>query len=182
MKIFPVLLGLLLSATASSAQSLAEIAEKERQRREKLPPSKVIRDADLAASGGKGVSIAGKEAGADIRAPEVAPIEPIEEDPESDWPRVFASCQARFDAAKAVRDEKMDLIVTGLPIGADLKPIPCYRIRAREFLPGWIRYAIDCETLENEVKEQEALMKEIQEECLNEARIRNIPPGAARLQ
>ena len=62
-----------------------------------------------------------------------------------------------------------------------MERIACARIMRLEFTPGWIRYAIDCERLEEEVREQEAEMRQIQEECFNEARIRNIPPGEARL-
>ena len=45
-----VLICLAVTAAILSAQSLAEIAEQEKKRREKLPPSKVVRDQDLAAS------------------------------------------------------------------------------------------------------------------------------------
>lgn len=173
---------LVVAAAIVSAQSLAELAEKEKKRREKLPPSKVIRDDDLRSSGsGASVSEMGTE-GAD--SPALDPpqdAESVHEEMQSDWPEVFAACRSRYDAAKALRDQKLDLIVTGLPIGTDLERIPCARIMTNEFTPGWVRYAIDCERLEEEVKEQEAEMRQIQDECRNEARIRNIPPGEARL-
>ena len=162
-----------------SAQSLAEIAEKERKRRESLPQSKVIRNEDLAVSRGRAsVSEIGS---ASERTDSPAAEAATQEEPASDWPRVLASCRSRYQAAKDARDEKRDLIVTGLPIGTDLQRIPCARIMRNEFVPGWVRYAIDCERLEEEVREQEAEMRAIQEECLNEARIRNVPPGEARL-
>ena len=173
-----VLVSLVVTAAILSAQSLAEIAEQERKRREKLPPSEVIRDADLIASG-ENASVS--EMGTDSEVADFPIPEPAEERTESDWPSIFAGCRSRYDAAKAVRDEKQDLIVTGLPIGTDLGRIPCARIMILEFTPGWIRYAIDCERLEEEVREQETEMHQIQEECFNEARIRNIPPGEARL-
>jgi hypothetical protein len=174
----PVLVCLVVTAAILSAQSLAEIAEQEKRRREKLPPSKVIRDEDLIVSGENAFV---SEMGTDSDVADFPIPEPAEEKPESDWPSVFASCRSRYDGAKAVRDQKQDLIVTGLPIGTDLGRIPCARIMILEFTPGWIRYAIDCERLEEEVREQEAEMRQIQEECFNEARIRNIPPGEARL-
>jgi len=183
MRTLPLLVCLAVTASVSSAQSLAEIAEKEKERRQKLPRSKVIRDQDLATAKGN-LSVTGSEAEpetVDTAASEPAPAAPVEEEPESDWPRVFASCRSRYDAAKAVRDQKQDLIVNGLPIGTDLERIPCSRILINEFMPGWIQYALDCERLQEEMKAQEAVMKEIQEECLNEARIRNIPPGQARV-
>ena len=172
-----VLVSLVVTAAILSPQSLAEIAEQEKKRREKLPPSKVIRDDDLTVSGSGSVS----EMGTASEVTDFPTPAPAEQDTESDWPSVIAGCRSRYDAAKAVRDEKQDLIVTGLPIGTDLGRIPCARIMILEFTPGWIRYAIDCERIEEEVREQEAEMREIQEECFNEARIRNIPPGEARL-
>ena len=183
MRTLCVLICLAVTASVATAQSLAEIAEKEKERRRKLPASKVIRDQDLATAQGN-VSVTGSEAepeSVDTAAAEPTPAAPVEEEPESDWPRVFASCRSRYDAAKADRDQKQDLIVNGLPIGTDLERIPCSRIMINEFMPGWIQYAIDCERLQEEMKAQEAVMKEIQEECLNEARIRNIPLGEARL-
>ena len=183
MRSFSLLLGLFLIAGICFAQSLAEVAEREKERRQNLLPSKVIRDEDLEASGGEKVSLAGKETdqrtvaeildGEDGRPDEAS---------ESDWPEVLADCQARYDTAKNARNERLYLIQKGLPIGADLERIPCSMINARGFLPGWIRYSIDCERLAEEVQEKQALMDEIQEECLNEARIRSVPPGAARLQ
>ena len=183
MRFLSLLLGLFLIAGVCFAQSLAEVAEKERERRQKLPPGKVIRDEDLEASEGKTVSLAGKQT--DQRT--VAEILDGEDGPpddasDSDWPEVLADCQTRYDAAKHARNERLYLIQKGLPIGADLERIPCSVINARGFLPGWIRYSIDCERLAEEVKEKQAMMDEIQEECLNEARIRSVPPGAARLQ
>ena len=180
MRTLCVLICLAVTASVSTAQSLAEIAEKEKERRRKLPASKVIRDQDLATAQGN-VSVTGSEAEPESIDTAPTPAAPVEEEPESDWPRVFASCRSRYDAAKAVRDQKQDLIVNGLPIGTDLERIPCSRIMINEFMPGWIQYAIDCERLQEEMKAQETVMVEIQEECLNEARIRNIPPGGARL-
>ena len=183
MRFVSLLLGLLFIAGVCFAQSLAEVAEKEKERRQKLPPGTVIRDEDLEASGEKPASLAEKET--DQRT--VAEIldgedgRPDEAD-ESDWPEVWADCQARYGAAENARNERLYLIQKGLPIGADLERIPCSVINARGFLPGWIRYSIDCERLAEEVKEKQALMDEIQEECFNEARIRSVPPGAARLQ
>lgn len=174
-----VLVCLAAIAAALSAQSLAEIAERERKRRENLPPSKVIRDEDLRDAGdGSFSQIGSHPETTDFPPPEVAAAE---EETESDWPRVLADCRARYDAAKAVRDQKRDLIVNGLPIGTDLEPIPCARIMRNEFTPGWIRYAIDCERIAAELREHEEEMHQIQEECHNEARIRNVPPGEARL-
>jgi len=180
MRTLCVLICLAVTASVSTAQSLAEIAEKEKERRRKLPASKVIRDQDLATAQGN-VSVTGSEAEPESIDTAPTPAAPVEEEPESDWPRVFASCRSRYDAAKADRDQKQDLIVNGLPIGTDLERIPCSRIMINEFMPGWIQYAIDCERLQEEMKVQEAVMVAIQEECLNEARIRNIPPGEARL-
>ena len=173
-----LLVCLVATVAILSAQSLAEVAKQERKRREKLPPSEVVRDEDLIASG-ENASVS--EMGTDSEVAAFPIPEPAEERTASDWPSIFANCRSRYDAAKAVRDEKQDLIVTGLPIGTDLGRIPCARIMILEFTPGWIRYAIDCERLEEEVDEQEAEMRLIQEECFNEARIRNIPPGEARL-
>jgi hypothetical protein len=169
----------LVTSAVLSAQSLGEIAEREKKRREKLPPTKVIRDEDLTSSGG-----AVSEMGTDSESPITPPPAPLasdEEESESDWPSVFADCRTRYDAAKALRDQKLDLIVTGLPIGTDLERIPCSVIMSREFMPGWIQYSFDCERLEKEASEHEAEMRAIQDECLNEARIRSIPPGEARL-
>ena len=174
-------LGLFLIAGISFAQSLAEVAEKERQRRQKLPPGDVIRDEDLEASGGKTVSLAEKETDQRTVA-EILDGDKPENDEASDWPEVWADCQARYAAAENARNERLYLIQKGLPIGADLERIPCSVINTRGFLPGWIRYSIDCERLAEEVKEKQAQMDEIQEECLNEARIRSVSPGAARLQ
>ena len=177
------LLSLSLIAGIGYAQSLAEVAEKERERREKLPPSKVIRDEDLAASGGRTLSLTGKE-GDQRTVAEILDGEDAEaeEEPTSDWPQVLADCPARYDAAEHARNERLYLIQKGLPIGADLERIPCSVINSRGFIPGWVRHALDCERLAEEAKEKQALMDQIQEECLNEARIRSVPPGAARLQ
>jgi hypothetical protein len=178
MKVLSVLL-LLLTTTVLSAQSLAEIAAKEKERREKIPPSKVLGNEDLAGAEGN-VSVTGKKTEPEAIA--TVPAEPLPTaNKKSDWPEVFASCRSRYDAAKKLRDEKQDLIVNGLPIGTDLQRIPCQRIMINEFTPGWIRYAIDCERLEEEVKAQEVEMQKIQDDCLNEARKRSIPPGEARL-
>ena len=182
MKLSYLFFGLTLTAGLAYAQSLAEVAERERQRREKLPPSRVIRGEDLEASGGKTVSLAGKEADERTVAEILDGEEGDRDEPESDWPQVLAECQARYDAAKNARNERLYLIQKGLPIGADLERIPCSVINTRGFLPGWIRYSIDCERLAKEAEEKQALMDEIQEECFNEARIRSVPPGAARLQ
>ncbi len=159
-----MLLGLFLIAGICFAQSLAEVAEKERERRQNLLPSKMISDEDLEASGGKNVSLVGKETdqrtvaevldGEDGRPDEAS---------ESDWPEVLADCQARYDTAKNARNERLYLVQKGFPIGADLERIPCSMINARGFLPGWIRYFIDCERLAEEVQEKQALMDEIQE-------------------
>jgi len=174
-----VLIGLTVTAAVLSAQSLAEIAEREKERREKLPPTKVIRDEDLASSGGA-VSEMGTDSEPSVTPPP-APLASSEEEPESDWPSVLADCRSRYEAAKAVRDQKQDLIVNGLPIGTDLERIPCSVIMSREFMPGWILYSFDCERLEQEVRQQETEMRAIQDDCYNEARIRSIPPGEARL-
>ena len=182
MRFFSLSLGLFLIAGICFAQSLAEVAEKERERRQKLPPSKVIRDEDLEASGGKTVSLVGKETDQRTVAEILDGDTSDNRNEESDWPEVWADCQARYDAAQNARNERLYLIQKGLPIGADLERIPCSVINARGFLPGWIRYSIDCERLAEEVKEKQALMDEIQEDCLNEARIRSVPPGEARLQ
>src|SRR3989304_1260445 len=147
MRTLCVLICLAVTASVSTAQSLAEIAEKEKERRRKLPASKVIRGQDLAPAKGT-VSVTGR--GADPESIDTAPTPaaPEEEEPESDWPRVFASCRSRYDAAKAVRDQKQDLIVNGLPIGTDLGRIPCSALMIHEFTPGWLQYAIDCERLQ----------------------------------
>ena len=180
MRTLSLLVCLAVTASVSTAQSLAEIAEKEKERRQKLPTSKVIRDQDLATAQGN-VSVTGSKAEPEPVDTAPTPAVPVEEEKESDWPRVFASCRSRYETARTIRDQRRDLIVNGLPIGTDLERIPCSRILINEFLPGWIQYAIDCERLQEEMKAQEAVMVEIQEECLNEARIRNIPPGRARL-
>jgi len=176
-----VLICLTVTAAVLSAQSLAEIAEREKKRREKLTPAKVIRDEDLTSSGSGGsVSEMGTGSEPGVTTPP-AQLASAEEETDSDWPSVFADCRSRYDAAKTIRDQKQDLIVNGLPIGTDLERIPCSVIMSREFMPGWIRYSIDCERLEEEVRQQEAEMRAIQEECYNEARIRSVPPGEARL-
>ena len=171
---------LAVTAAILSAQSLAEIAAQEKKRREKMPPSKVIRDDDLKSSGAS-VSEMGTES---TDSPTLDPpldAESVQEEMQSDWPQVFAECRSRYDAVKSVRDQKQDLIVTGLPIGTDLERIPCARIMINEFTPGWIRYAIDCERIAEEVVAHEEEMRQIQDQCHNEARIRGIPPGEARL-
>ena len=177
-----VVVCLMVPAALLSAQSLAEIAAQEKKRREKLPATKVIRDEDLPTSGTGSASETEENAEpATTPAPAPSPAQEEVEKAQSDWPSVFADCRSRYDAAKALRDQKLDLIVNGLPIGTDLERIPCARIMINEFTPGWVRYAIDCERLEKEVGEQEATMRSIQDECYDAARVRWIPPGEARL-
>ena len=88
----------------------------------------MIRDEDLEASGEKSASFGAKET--DQRT--VAEIldgedgRPNEVD-ESDWPKVWADCQDRYDAAKDARNERLNLIQKGLTIGADPKCSPWRR-------------------------------------------------------
>ena len=100
---------------------------------------------------------------------------------DEEWAKVFPTYQSRFAAALAKRDEYADLYFNGLPIGADNKRISCQRILARWSVPGWTQHAIACESLEDKIREQEALLKTIEDECLEAARRLGIPPGKARL-
>jgi hypothetical protein len=178
----------LIVATTSvgSAQSLAEIAKKEKERRQNLPAGRVYGESDLGTSGA-----------ADVSAEETK--SPDDETPkeklgdwrqrqqkrnrarDEEWEKIFPTFQSRFASVLALRDEYADLYFNGLPIGADNKRISCARILSRWSVPGWTQHAITCESLEDKIRAQEALLKEIEDECLESARRLGIPPGRARL-
>jgi hypothetical protein len=177
LKTIPWFLCIALGAGLVSAQSLAELAKKERERRERLPKSKVIRDGDLADAGGKTASMAGREIeegdGDDS-------LEEKKRKDESKWDAVLAWCRRRLQRVKAVRAENTELFVEGLPVRTDGGRMPCSTILARGWYPGYVQHAFTCESLQKEIGEQDAQIKGIEEECLNEARKLGIPPGTAR--
>ena len=170
-------------ASSIHGQSLAELAEKERERRQKQPTGKVYREGDLEAAGDR-VSIVGVETSESEEDREAREKEKSDRDREKDreWEKVFSSYRDRYDAVKAARDRHVDQYINGIPAGAEGKRIPCRRILSRWHLPGWIEHAIACERIEEKIKEQEALLKEIETECLEAARKRGIIPGRARLR
>ena len=171
---------------AISAQSLAEIAKKEKQRRDKLPAGRVYGEKDLGTSAAADSS-ADEEKSQDDETPKeklddwMQRQEDRDRKREKEWEKIFATFKSRFASVLAVRDEYADLYFNGLPIGADNKRISCARILARWSVPGWTRHAISCESLEDKIREQEAILKKIEEECLERARRLGIPPGKARL-
>jgi hypothetical protein len=186
MKHLYLLAWIVASASVVSAQSLAEIAKKEKQRREKLPAGRVYSERDLGASG-SAEPTADEEEGQDESTPKEKLDDWMERQEDRDrkrdekWKEIFASFKSRFATVLAQRDEYADLYFNGLPIGADNKRISCQRILARWSVPGWTQHAIACESLEDKIREQEALLKEIEEECLEAARRLGVPPGKARL-
>lgn len=170
---------------AVSAQSLAEIAKQEKQRRERIPTGRVYSEEDLRVSG----TAHSNTEEEDQNQP--TPNEKLDDwmkrqegrdrKREEAWEKIFASFKLRFGSVLALRDEYADLYFNGIPIGADNKRISCRRILARWSVPGWTQHAMTCESLEDKIREQEALLKEIEDECLEAARRLGIPPGEARL-
>ncbi len=180
MKTIPWFLCIALCAGIVSAQSLAEVAKKERERREKLSKSKVIRDDDLAGAGGKTASMAGREFEEGAADFVDDSLEEKKREDESKWDAVLASCRRRLHRVKAARAENTELFVEGLPVRTDGGRMPCSTILARGWFPGYVQHAFTCESLQKEIEEQDAQIKGIEEECLNEARKLGIPPGTAR--
>jgi hypothetical protein len=105
-----------------------------------------------------------------------------ESERDEQWQEVYASFETRFEAVKARRDGYRDQFVKGIPAGAEGKRIPCRQILSRWHLPGWNQHAITCESIEERIVELETQMKAIEDECLDEARKMNIPPGEARIR
>jgi len=186
MKHLYILALIVATASGASAQSLAEIAKKEKQRREKLPPGRVYGENDLGTSGTAEMP-ADETTSQDDETPKGRLVDWRQRQEERDrkrneeWEKVFPTFQSRFASVLAVREEYADLYFNGLPIGADNKRISCARILSRWSVPGWTQHAITCESLEDKIREQEALLKEIEDECLESARRLGIPPGRARL-
>ncbi len=173
---------LLLCAAPSLPQSLAEVAQKEKKRRQNLPASPVFREEDLKAAKGKTASEIGTASENNRRDSIEKPSATERRDSESDWDEVFQTFRTRYDAAKASKDRNLDLFYNGIPVGAELKRIPCPRLLARQFIPGYMQHAITCSSIQEDIAKQQALMAEIQEECHNAARIRGVVPGRARLE
>jgi hypothetical protein len=169
-----------LYVSSSCGQSLAEVAQKERQRREALNEGRVYRENDLEAAG-DGISIVGVESSKEDRDSRQEERTERERATDEEWNRIFSGYRTRFESVRAARDRYSDQYVNGIPAGAEGKRIPCRRILSRWHLPGWVEHAIACENLETTIQEQEALLREIQRECLNEARKMGVPPGRARL-
>lgn len=186
MRLLYVLALVVATASVASAQSLAEIAKKEKQRRQKLPAGQVYGENDLGTSGTTDVPVEAEETQED-EIPKDKPDDWVQRQEDRDrrreeeWKTTFPAFKSRFASVLAVRDEYADLYFNGLPIGADNKRISCARILARWSVPGWTQHAITCESLEDKIRTQEAILKEIEEECLEAARRLGIPPGRARL-
>ncbi len=186
MRLLYVLALVVVTASLASAQSLAEIAKKEKRRRDKIPAGRVYGEHDLRTSGTTDVPLEAEETQEnEIPRDKIDDWVHRQEDRdrkrEEEWDRTFPAFKSRFASVLAVRDEYADLYFNGLPIGADNKRISCARILARWSVPGWTQHAIACESLEEKIKAQEAILKEIEEECLEAARRLGIPPGKARL-
>jgi len=181
-----VLALIVTTASVASAQSLAEIAKKEKHRREKLTAGRVYGENDLGTSGATDLPVEpegtqNEETQKGKRDDWVQRQEDRDRKRDAQWEKTFPTFKSRFASVLAVRDEYADLYFNGLPIGADNKRISCARILARWSVPGWTQHAITCESLEDKIRAQETILKEIEEECLEAARRLGIPPGRARL-
>lgn len=176
------LLGLVLVVEPASPQSLAELVQKERERRKTIPASKVYREEDLAAASEGSLSVTGTPSDEEKTSDSRQEAATRDRKRDDRWQAVYSTYKARFDVARAARDQYRDQYVNGIPAGAGGKRIPCRRILSRGHLPGWIEHAIACEAIDKRIEEQEARMEAIENECLEEARKRSVPPGQARLQ
>jgi hypothetical protein len=174
------LLSMCLFASFAHGQSLAEVAEKERQRREKFHDGRIYREDDLETAGER-ISIVGVESSNEDRESRKEDRANRLRGKDEEWDKIFSTYRTRYESTRAARDLYLDQYVNGIPAGAEGKRIPCQRILSRWHLPGWIQHAITCENLETKIQKQEDLLRRIQRECLNEGRKMGIPAGRGRL-
>jgi len=169
---------LLLCAGLASAQSLAELAKKEKERREKIAESeaaKVITAEELTKTQGEESKKTDSETTDEV--PQASSRGVIAESPKpsvtfDSWDDTFAQYREAYQEAKAHLKFAQDFqrhCEEGTP------PPPMPRV------PGgyWV---VNCEGVPESIAEIRNLMTEIQEECLDQARRNGIPPGRARLR
>lgn len=182
----------LLLAASVSAQSLGEVAKKEKERRKKLQESgasKVITETDLSGSSSAPAgSTAEPETGEGDRDTDSAAtgrrpaipdqIDPVPKDPsvesgESDpWPAIFAEYQKDYRDAKAW----LDFLVAfdrHCKQGTPPPPLPP--------VEGGGYWMVNCDSFGDDIARAQTLLKKIQDTCHEHARRMGVPPGRARL-
>lgn len=163
---------LFLIAFPASAQSLGELAKKEKERRQKLPPSKVITEEDLKKVGGDTFSVSGVEAAPSTRQESEtgssanSSSSPSQKDREI--AELHARYQQRYDSQKASIARAQEHL-------AD-----CQAARGIYILNRASKR--DCRSAEQSVREAEDALRRIEDELMNEARKAGIPPGRVRLR
>ncbi|MGH9323364.1 MAG: hypothetical protein ACRD21_15230 [Vicinamibacteria bacterium] len=159
---------------AAGAQTLAEVAKKERERRARLakeePPVEVIREKELESARGESLSIAGSEASAGDAAPPLA----IDAEPRTNEGKL---------SEKEIRDlrqawtriwrEQMDQAQQELS-QAEGDVYQCRSASRYVFVP----IAVDCDGVDMRLAEAEARLKEVESQRYNWETLlpRNPPP------
>lgn len=142
-----------LSPHASDAQSLAEVARKERARRQELgassPPARVIREGELVEASGQGLSVTGVEAASETLLPEGESVVASpsmrgadHRERREEWDRLW-----RLQVAAAERELE----------SAKDAAFQC-EAASRYF---WVPLAIDCNGVDERLADAEARLKEI---------------------
>lgn len=187
MRFIPLVIILSFAATTGYAQSLAEIAKKEKKRRDSNGKSvKVITeeelndDAEDSADGDEPVERADESAAdrkaADTRSGASPKRHPEIESLQEAWPSLFADYQRRFREKKAERAELLPIKKECESSVAPIAPAG-YRLP-----PSWGVGKEVCESLPGRFARIEADLKQIQAECFDEARKHYVSPSTAELR
>jgi hypothetical protein len=162
---------LCLIAFPASPQSLAELAKKEKERRQKLPPSKVITDEDLKKVEGDTFSVTGVEA-APSAAGRNAEASANSGTSLSQKDRGIAELHARYQ--QRYESQKVSIA------RARENLADCQAARGIYILNRAAKR--DCRAAEQSVRAAEDALRRIEDELMNEARKAGIPPGRVRLR
>lgn len=192
MKKLSIAVSLLLLCSVASAQSLASVAKKERQRREANRKAGVEAVEMRQIKPGLGSTEAASEVSETTRTPGVSPVETFEEEESSraikeeeiqpdPWDAIFREHLDRYRSVaneiEQLKAEQAEICkdrnpspagVAVAPEGATLLNVPTEQQNRCATIPGWL--------LRLEIE-----LKQIEHDCTEDARRRGIVPGRARL-
>lgn len=177
-KLFFVVICLFLAGGLVSAQSLGEIAKKEKERRKntaKDKPVRVITDQDVRTASDEESDESTEEetsptpvTSSSTESPALSSREEMAADP---WNEVFSGFrEAYFEAREAL--EFLRGFRNHCENGTEPPPLP-------PILGGY--WMLNCEGIPDDIERVENEMKEIQEAAFDRARRMGVPPGRARL-